>query len=88
MDPSNPTYDSNAGMQSYLLAARIISPTFNSSGYNIISDVTKFGTEKFIVNATPTPEPATLALLGSGLLAIGAARLRRSRRSKAKTSGC
>jgi hypothetical protein len=82
MDPSNPTYASNAGVQRYLTAAANNSPSFNSSGSNIISDVTKFGAQEFMVSATPTPEPASIALLGCGLLAAAATRLRRPSQSK------
>lgn len=82
MDSSNPTYANKPGVQSYLVAAANNSPSFNSSGFSIVSDVNKFGAQEFIV-ATPTPEPATIALLGGSLLAFGAVRLRRSKRSKA-----
>jgi len=83
MDPSNPAYGSNAGVQSYLQAAANNSPSFNSSGFNIISDVNQFGAQEFMVSASPTPEPASIALIGFGLLAAGAARLRRAKQSKA-----
>lgn len=81
MDSSNPTYVGNAGVQSYFLAATNNSDSFNSSGFSIISDVNKFGAQEFMV-ATPTPEPTTIVLLGSGLLLLGAAR-RRPKQSKA-----
>ena len=85
MDPTNPTYGSNAGVQSYLEAAAYNSPTFNSSGYDIISDVNQFGAQEFMVASasSPTPEPASLALIGCGLVAAGAVRFRRRKRSEA-----
>ena len=82
MDSSNPTYASNAGVQSYFLAATDNAKSFNSSGFSIISDVNKFGAQEFMVTS-PTPEPSTVVLLGTGLVAFGAARLRRRKQSKA-----
>jgi hypothetical protein len=84
MDPSNSTYSSLAGVQSYLLSAADNSPSFNSSGFNIVSDVTAFGAQEFMVSATPTPEPATMAFVGFGLLLAGGAMgLRRRKEAKA-----
>ena len=82
MDPSNVTYSSLAGVQSYLLAAADNYQSFNGSGFNIVSDVTTFGAQEFMVSTTPTPEPASIAFVGCGLLAAGAIRLRR-RKEKA-----
>lgn len=84
MDPSNPTYAYNAGVDNYLMLAAENSPSFNSTGYDIVSNTTKYGTQEFIVAASPAPEPASIALLGCGLLAVGAARLKRRKKSEAQ----
>lgn len=80
MDPSNPTYSSNPGVQKYLTAAADNAPSFDASDYVIVSDVKKFGAQEFMID-TPAPEPVSIALLGGGLLIIGTTRLRRSKQS-------
>ncbi len=65
-------------VQNYLQAAYDNSPSFDASGYSIISDVTKNGKQEFIVASAP--EPASFALFGGGLLAAGAARFLRRRK--------
>lgn len=83
MDPSNTTYSSIAGVQNYLEAAAYNSPSFNSAGFSIISDVTPFGAQEFMVATAPAPEPASIALLGGGLILFSAAGARFRRRKQA-----
>ncbi|HEX4168568.1 MAG TPA: PEP-CTERM sorting domain-containing protein [Bryobacteraceae bacterium] len=82
MDPNNPTYASNADMQSYLQLAANNAPTFDDSGYTILSAVDKNGTQQEFMVAS-APEPTTVALLGAALLAAGVARFRRRKQMTA-----
>ncbi len=80
MDPttlSNVFSTNEANVENYLDAAYENSPSFDASGYIIISDVDKGSKQEFIASA---PEPATVALFGGGLLAAGAARFLRRRK--------
>ena len=81
MDPTNPTYIGETGVESYLLAAYENSPKFDASGYSIISDVKKGCKQEFIVASAP--EPASFFLFGGGLIAAGAARFLRRKQVKA-----
>ncbi len=76
MDPAN--YNGkDTTVNNYLEAAYLNYSSFEGSGYSIISDVDKGCKQEFIV---ASPEPATFALFGGGLLAAGAARLLRRRK--------
>ncbi len=79
MDPNNPTYANNTGVQNYLNAAYYNSPSFDASGFSIVSNVDHGGTQEFITAAS-APEPASFALFGAGLLAAGAARFARRKK--------
>jgi hypothetical protein len=81
MDPSNPAYGSISRVHSYFLAAVNNSSQFDSGAFSIVSDTTGEGHQEFIVSAsaTTTPEPASAAFLGCGLLAAGVARIRRGK---------
>ncbi len=82
MDPTNTTYANNAGVQNYLLDAYNNSPSFDASYYSIVSNVDGAGqpgtTQEFLVASAP--EPASFALFGGGLIAVGAARMFRRKR--------
>ena len=80
MDPTNPTYANNGGVQNYLMAAYNNSPSFNSSEFSIISNVNKGCKQEFMVASAP--EPASFAMLGGALLAAGAARFARRKQVK------
>lgn len=62
---------------------------FDTTGYEIVSDITNCDrNQEFMIDPTPasaTPEPATFALMGGGLIAAGAARLfRRKKQTEVK----
>jgi hypothetical protein len=74
----------NTAVENYLSLAASNSPTFNTSGYEILSQVNPGSTpqQEFMTYtpSTTTPEPATFALFGIGVFATGAFRLARRTR--------
>ncbi len=88
MDPSDPRYLGDGNVFSYVLDAANSLTSFDASGYSIISNVDGAGkpgtTQEFLVASTP--EPASFALFGGGLIAVGAARMLRRKRVTPETA--
>lgn len=64
-------------------AATNSTPGFNPANYEILTDIS--GTNQEYIVATPTPEPSTCLLFGTGLLLAGAARFSRRRKPATAT---
>jgi hypothetical protein len=79
MDPvtfNNLANSNNTAAEKYVFAAYDNISTVNTAGFEILSDVG--GTHQEFM--TSTPEPGSLALLGAGLLAVGATRFLRRKK--------
>ncbi len=84
MNPDTLKKDSNnTKVESVLQDVSLNYKNFNTSGYQIISDVNSCNPNQEFM--TSTPEPATFALLGGGLFLAGAARMfRRKKQTEVK----
>jgi hypothetical protein len=67
------------GDETYLLIVNTNAPSYTSGTFTIQDDTTWTSTNSY--GPAATPEPSTLSLLGTGLLAAGAGLRRRMRRS-------
>jgi hypothetical protein len=75
-DLTNPNTYKDSDSKYYLNLAQTNYSTFNFTGYEIVSDTTKYGQQEFLIDPHPpsAPEPASCALLGVGLFLAGVAR--------------
>lgn len=86
MDPAtlnNVVTTNNTAVEGILQQALASSSSFNTSGYEIISGIglNCDSPQEFIIQSSAAPEPATLALFGAGLIAAGAARFLRRKKT-------
>lgn len=77
---TDPNYNPNAAAQTYINLAVANYSQMNFNGYEIISSANNPHEQEFM---TMTPEPASLALFGGGLLAFGSFFRRRRRPQQA-----
>lgn len=72
-------YHANSAAQTYINLAVANYATFDFSGYEIVSGINAQNHQQEFLIRTPTPEPASFALIGVGLLAAGVWRRKKSR---------
>ncbi len=88
MDPATLTKDLNSNntkVENVLQDVYANYKSFNTAGYEIISDIADCNPNQEFMTASATPEPATFALMGGGLFVAGAARLfRRKKQAEVK----
>lgn len=74
-------HSTNNSVENYIHYALDNSSSFDASAFSIISKTGTHSEQEFMVaGVSSAPEPGTIALLGSGFLAVGAFRLRRKKR--------
>jgi hypothetical protein len=90
MDPAtlNTIFSTNnTQVENYLLLAATNYSSFDTTGYQILSQVNpgQHPQQEFMtfIPSTATPEPASIALFGAGLIAVASTRLGRKKKSEA-----